>query len=132
MFVGPVEEAIPIHQQAIRRSPHDPYIGNWYYRIGQAHLLQSRIEEAIAWLEKARDANPALHFFHGSLAAAYALKGETERATAELEEARRLSARDFYSSLVNARHFYSVTPNIRPLYEATYITGLRKAGVPEE
>jgi Tfp pilus assembly protein PilF len=47
------------------------------------HLLQSRTEEAIVWLEKARSANPGLPVAHAYLASAYALKGETERASAE-------------------------------------------------
>ena len=55
------------------------------------HLLQSRTDEAILWLEKARSANPESPFVHASLASAYGLKGETERAAAELAEARRLS-----------------------------------------
>ena len=55
------------------------------------HLLQSRIDEAIIWLEKARSATPRLPFVRAFLASAYALKGESERAAAELAEARRLS-----------------------------------------
>jgi tetratricopeptide (TPR) repeat protein len=66
-------EAIPLEEQAIRLSPRNSDIGLWYFRIGQVHLLQSRIDEATAWLEKAR---PTL-----ALASAYALKGETERGT---------------------------------------------------
>jgi TolB-like protein len=56
IFVGPIEEAIPLQEQAIRLSPRDPLIGIWYYRIGQAHLLLSRIDEAILWFDKARGA----------------------------------------------------------------------------
>ena len=32
--VGIDEEAVPLHEQAIRLSPADPNIANWYYRIG--------------------------------------------------------------------------------------------------
>ena len=88
---GAIEEAIPLYERALRLSPRDPEIGNWYFRIGSAHLLQSRTDEAIFWLEKARAATPEPPQPHACLAAAYALKGETERATAELAEARRLS-----------------------------------------
>ena len=132
MFIGPIEEAIPAQQEAMRLSPRDPGMPFWYYRIGQVHLLQSHIGDAIEWLERARGANPVLHYVHGSLAAAYALKGETERAATALAEARRLSERPLYSSLVNARKFYTVTPKMRPLYEENYIAGLRLAGLPEE
>jgi len=73
--------------------------------------------------------------YHAALAAAYALTGETERAAAELTEARKLSSDDRYSSLARQRAsgFYgTAAPKIQALYEATYFAGLRKAGMPEE
>jgi Flp pilus assembly protein TadD len=70
-----------------------------YARIGHVHLLQSRTDEAIPWLEKARSANPSHPLFRANLASAYALNGQTERAAAELAKARKLSADDRYSSL---------------------------------
>ncbi len=39
---GSTEELIPTQEQAIRLSPRDPQIGLFYFRIGFAHLLQSR------------------------------------------------------------------------------------------
>jgi hypothetical protein len=71
----------------------------------------------------------------GDLASAYALAGQTERAAAELAEARRLSPDDRYSSIARlkeVRNFVVLTAQIRVLSEATYYTGLRKAGMPEE
>ena len=67
------------------------------------------------------------------LAAAYALKGDTERAAVELAEARTLNGDDRYSSIarLKAAGYFGV-PKIRALYEATYFAGLRKAGMPEE
>jgi adenylate cyclase len=133
-LTGSIDEAIPLHEQAIRLSPRDILIGFWYRRIGVVHLLQSRTDEAIIWLEKARSANPALAApVHAELASAYALKGESERAAAELAEARRLTRDDRYSSIarVQAVGYFGV-PKIRALYEATYFAGLRKAGLPEE
>jgi hypothetical protein len=44
------------------------------------HLLQSRTDEAIVWLEKARSALPGIPFHRSRLASAYALRGEIERA----------------------------------------------------
>ena len=67
------------------------------------------------------------------LAAAYGLKGETERGAAELAEARRLNDDGRYSSIARVKgvgHFG--VPKIRALFEATYLAGLRKAGMPEE
>ena len=124
---------IPLQEQAIRLSPHDPFIGNWYLRIGIVHLLQSRTEEAILWFEKARSANPGRAPPHAYLASAYALKGETENPVAALAEARRLSSDNRYSSMAHLKTSqYWGVPKIRELFENTYFAGLRKAGMPEE
>jgi TolB-like protein/class 3 adenylate cyclase/Tfp pilus assembly protein PilF len=130
---GSVEEAIPAQEQAIRLSPRDPRLPNWYWRIGMVHLLQSRTEEAIVWLEKARGANPSLPGPRAWLASAYALTGDSERAAAELAEARKLSGDRRYSriSRLKAVGDWGV-PKVRALFEATFFAGLRKAGVPEE
>jgi tetratricopeptide (TPR) repeat protein len=132
LYTGSIEETIPLQKQAIRLSPRDPSIGFWYWRIGVVHLLQSRIAEAIVWLEKARSANPGLPVAHAYLASAYALEGETERAAAEFTEAQRLSDNHYptIASLKSGRYFG--VPKIRALYEATFFLGLRKAGMPEE
>ena len=131
-LTGSLEEAIPLHEQAIRLSPRDHLSGIWYQRIGVAHLLQSRTDEAIAWLEKARNADPGHAQRHAWLASAYALKGDTERASDEIAEARRLSSDDRYSTIarLKAAQYWGV-PKVRVLFEATYFAGLRKAGVPE-
>ncbi len=130
---GSIEETIPLEEQAIRLSPRDPFIGNWYHRIGMVHLLQSRMDEAILWLEKARSANPAHPQSRAATASSYALKGDIERAATELAEARKLSGDGRYSSIAHLRSVgYFGAPKIRALLETTYFAGLRKAGMPEE
>ena len=137
IFIGPIDEAIPAQELAIRLSPRDPEIGFWYFRIGQAHLFQSRVEQAIPWFEKARRVDPEIPFFHAYLASAYALHGDTEQANAELAEARRLDGAGNYSSIAREMLRQSLSqnrgtrPEIRALIEATFFAGLRKAGVPE-
>jgi TolB-like protein len=134
-FTGSIEEAIPLEEQGIRLSPRDPFVGVYYRQIGLAHLVQSRTNEAVLWLEKARNAAPAHPNIRAQLASAYALAGDTERAAAELAEARRLSGDDRFSSLARLReveHFGELIPKVRALLEATYIAGLSKAGMPEE
>jgi hypothetical protein len=49
---GSDKEAIALAEQAIRLSPRDRSIWFWCTWIGFVHLLQSRTDEAIAWLEK--------------------------------------------------------------------------------
>jgi adenylate cyclase len=139
-FTGSIEESIPLVEQAIRLDPRNPYNATNYWRIGVVHLVQSRTDEAIVWLEKARSANPAPPLHHLYPASAYALKGESERAAAGLAEARRLSRDDRFSSLAHlkAAGFFSGSsgywgvPKIRALFETTFFAGLRKAGIPEE
>jgi adenylate cyclase len=121
-YAGSLDEYIPLVEQAIRLSPRDPLIGVWFGRIGFAHLLQSHNDEAIYWLEKARNANPELPYIHSRLAAAHAFKAE----------ARRLSGDDHYSSIARLNTEYLGVPKIRALYEDVYFAGLRIAGMPEK
>jgi hypothetical protein len=121
------------------REPMTPVPGTIADRIvrgetmGRAHLLQSRTDEAITCLEKARNYNPAHPMTRALLAAAYGLRNETELAAAELAEARRSSADDRFSTVARLRvSQYWGVPKIRALFEATYFAGLRKAGMPEE
>jgi len=134
LSLGSIEEVIPLVEQAIRLSPRDPGIGSFYHLIATVHLLQSHTDEAIIWLEKARSAMPASPIHRSRLAAAYALKGETERAAAELAETRRLNGGYLFSSIAHLKAYPGGwgMPKTRALYEATYFAGLRKAGVPEE
>jgi adenylate cyclase len=132
-ITGSIEEMIPAQEQAIRLSPRDPQIWLYYYWIGQAHLLQSHVDEAMRWFERARNAHPEHSLPHAYLASAYALIGEAGRAAAELAQARRLSCDDRYSSINRLRAVGPFGgPKMRALFEATYFAGLRKAGVPEE
>jgi tetratricopeptide (TPR) repeat protein len=128
---GSVDEVVQLIEQAIRLSPRDRAISNWHYRLGTLDLYRSRTEDAIVWLEKARVANPVVSYVHGTLAAAYALKGMKERAAAELAEARRLS--DIWSSFARLKKVqpYS-SPHVHALAEPTLFAGLRLAGMPEE
>jgi adenylate cyclase len=134
LYAGSIKEVIPLVEQAIRLSPRDPGIGGWYYLIGTVHLLQSRTDEAIVWLEKARSATPTVPLQRSRLAAAYALRSETERAAAELAEARRLEGGNLFSSIARLKAHPGAwwgVPKVRALFEATYFAGLRKAGMPE-
>src|SRR5262249_29251939 len=106
-----------------------------YYLIGTVHLLQLHTDEAIVWFEKARSALPTLSFPRSRLASAYALRGETQHAAAELAEAQRLEGGNLFSSIAQVKAFPGAwlgVPKMRALYEATYFAGLRKAGMPEE
>jgi adenylate cyclase len=134
LYTGLVDEVIPPVEYAIRLSPHDFNMADFYWLIGVVHLLKARTDEAVRWLEKARSAYARAHHIQASLAAGYALKGETERASVALGEARRFS--DRYSSIAGLKaapgRQWLEAPKLRALAEATYFAGLRKAGMPEE
>jgi adenylate cyclase len=54
LYTGSTDGVIPLVEQTIRLSPRDPHVGSWYFRIGQAHVMQSRTDEAIAgWKRRA-------------------------------------------------------------------------------
>jgi hypothetical protein len=103
-----------------------------YFFIGLVHLLQSRTDEAVIWLEKARAAMPAHSGIRSALASTYALNDETERAATEFAEARRLRGDGSFPSIAHIRTRYWGVPKIRALFEATLFAGLRKAGMLEE
>src|SRR5262249_42110779 len=98
-----------------------------------AHLGQSRLEEAVLWLEKARIANPEYPVPHPWIASAYSLQGEDTRAANELTEARSLAGDDRASSITGAKATVKFGVwKVRGLSEAANLAGLRKAGMPEE
>ncbi len=133
LFTGRIEEAIPAQELAMRLSPRDPRLPNWYWRVGMVHLLQSRIGEAISWLERARSANPRLAGPRAWLASAYALSGDVRRAAVEIGEATRLSRDRRYASIASHKGArWLGSPTIHTLAEETFFAGLRQAGVPEE
>jgi hypothetical protein len=100
-----------------------------YYRIGEVHLLQSRNDEAIASLEKARSANLELAYVHAFLASAYSLEGETELAAPS--SAQLVSSEMVIQASPNRLPDFSVSKT-RSLFAATYFAGLRESGMPEE
>jgi len=130
---GSDEESIHLVEQAIRLSPRDSFVAFRYFWIGFVHLLQSRTDEAIAWLEKARRADPRIAPPHYFLAGAYGLNGELDRAAAELAEAEKLTGSDRYSTIARVRANGDLnTPAVRDRFEGIFLAGLRKAGMPEE
>jgi adenylate cyclase len=134
LYTGSVDEVIPPVEYALHLSPHDRNLADFYWLIGAVHLLKARTDEAVRWLEKARSAYAGVHHIQASLAAGYALRGEMERASVALGEARKLS--DRYSSIARLKaasgRGWLEAPKLRALAETTYLAGLRLAGMPEK
>ncbi len=130
-MTGSEEETVPLAERAIRLSPRDPMISNWYYRIGLVHLYQCRASEAIGWLEKACRENSNDVLAHWTLAAAYGHAGDRLRAAAALTDARKLDANDRYATIEGVRtNWVAIRPDRR--FEDIFLAGLRNAGLPEK
>jgi len=118
---GSIEAVIPARERAIRLSPRDPKIWLFYYWIGQAHLLQQHVGEAVLWFDKASSANLEHPLPHAYLASTYALKGEMGRAAAELGLARSLSGDDRYRSLARLRGTFRSAEYPNPVRNKLFI-----------
>ena len=99
-------EAIPEYETALAGNP------NWVialHTLGQCKLYTGSIEETIPLRTASDPAQPSrsrarrLVLADWVCASAFGLNGETERAAAELAEARRLSADDRHSSIARLR-----------------------------
>lgn len=88
-----LEDAIAECKRAIEIDPH---YGNPYNDIGSYLLSQGKLDDAIEWFERAKQAPryDARHFPFMNLGRVYAAKGMTLRAIQEFEAALQLSPGD--------------------------------------
>jgi adenylate cyclase len=119
--LGHFEQAKSDITNAMRLSPHDPFMLFWPIYLGDAELGLGHFDAAIDAYHRSIDLGFRAFVPYVDLAAAYALQGKMEEAKAALAEARRL-----YPQLT-VKWLQSVAPNIPNLFE-----GARKAGLPEE
>lgn len=122
--VGKPKEAEVAIERAMRLNPKYPF----WYLMNRAivRYMQADYTAAVADLEKAVERNPTAIFLHWWLAAAYAQAGLEAEAAWQVEELKALG----FSS--KAKDIVATTSIIRhPPYVESYITGLRKAGIPE-
>jgi TolB-like protein/DNA-binding winged helix-turn-helix (wHTH) protein/Tfp pilus assembly protein PilF len=133
---GSPDEAIPLLERSIRLSPRDPKVYLRYFRLGAVYLFEGRLDDALLWLERARRANPPFPPAHSVLAAAYGLKGDLVRAKAELAEFNETEKgrhdNRFATIALVRKNADLNTPMLHDRFEEFLITGLRKAGLPEE
>jgi adenylate cyclase len=128
-LLGRPAETIPLVERAIRLSPRDANLGEWYLHIGIASFMLDQLGEAILWLRRSTEANPELGINYYVLASACSLDGRQEEAHAALSEYRRVDPSMTISKL-RASPFSG-----HPAYLAwreRFYEGLRKAGMPEE
>jgi tetratricopeptide (TPR) repeat protein len=122
-------QAIQALQQAMRLSPRDPQPWLFYGGLAHAHFAVGRCEEAIEWADRALQAQPRMTAVVGIRAAACAQLGRVEEGR---EYLRRLCAllRPGWSTIAGIRQGWGKF--VSPEFLATWLDGLRKAGLPEE
>jgi adenylate cyclase len=120
-YLGQFEQAKSDVQQAMRLSPRDPRMATWHNFMADAELGLGHVDTVIDEANKAIDGGWRNWYSYLNLAAAHALKGDTDRAKAPLAEARRLNPK------LSVKWLNTRKPILQPAFDA-----LRKAGLPEE
>jgi adenylate cyclase len=126
--LGKPREAIEWVERAFRLSPRDPLRSVWYATIGRAQVLLNEDKKAIETAQKGIVANSNHPHNYAVLASAYAHLGEMDKATAALDELKRV--------LPNATvgGYLSRMAGNEPVAINSYkrfVAGLRSAGLAE-
>jgi adenylate cyclase len=124
-FGGDYKAALPHLEDAIRLSPRGLLLVVWHMCKGWAALLAERYEEAVAFTEHAREANPEFPDIYAVLASAHGHLGNTAAARAALDQLlHRMQG-------LSASDVRLVRPFARAGDRERFLEGLRKAGLPE-
>ena len=83
-FMGRAAEGLRHFERALRLSPRDPQLGQWYRYYGASLLDLRRYDEAIEWLNRALVADPSVEFVYRSLISALAHSGRMAEARQHL------------------------------------------------
>ena len=123
-FAGDYQAALPYLDEAIRFSPRSPLLILWYICKGWVALTDERYEEAIAFTEQAREANPEFPDIYAVLASAHGHFGNTAAARAALDQLlQRMPGLTASDERLNR-------PFARSADRERFLEGLRKAGLP--
>ena len=132
MYLGRIEDSLVWFEKAELIGPRDPSRWTWLGGKGQALLLLGRDAEAITSLHSAIESNPADVGDYAVLAAAYALSGRNDEASAALAEYRRSRPDTTVASFRNMSPVpLRLTDQIYRQQRERLKEGLRKAGMPE-
>jgi tetratricopeptide (TPR) repeat protein len=118
------EVAIEHAARAMRLSPLDPLTFLMQYSTALAHFHAGRYEEAGAWTEKAKRANPNFLPAIRLAAASHALTGSVAKARELMAHLREAEPSLTISGLGE------LDPFRRPKDFAKWVEGLREAGLP--
>jgi DNA-binding SARP family transcriptional activator len=108
-----LEEAQGHIRTAMRMRPDDPMMPTWLFFAGEVELELGNYEAARDALERSLALAPRNARVHGSLAAAYALMGDTTNAARHAAELKRLSVtRSFADSIHDSRGRGYIQPRL--------------------
>src|SRR5262249_23718745 len=124
-WLGQPEVAIEHEARAMRLSPPDPHMFNLQGGIALAHFLAGRYAEALSWAEMAARQQPNYVIANFTAAASGALLGRAAEARKTMAHLRQLDPTLCISNLEDR------FPVGRSEHFATWVDGLRKAGMPE-
>lgn len=124
-FIGDTEMAIKHAERAIRISPRSPAHWMGYTFLAQSYLQQLRYEEAAKAAKKAIQLNPHVVPAHLVLAASCAHRGQLDEAHVAIQEALKLNPK------LTVARFPELFPISKLKNLDAYLTGLRKAGLPD-
>jgi adenylate cyclase len=132
-FLGRPEKCIEYADKAIRLSPRDPLMADFYGLKAWALLMLQRDDQAIEWLRRSLALAPEISIEQALLASALALTGRQAEAREALQ--RYLSLKGTTSKTIaqfRPRH-RAMSDNPKWLaYSDRLVEGLRKAGMPEK
>jgi len=118
------EVAIPHFERSLRLSPFDPMAFNCDMGIGCAHFIAKRYDQAAQWQEKGLRAKPRATWIHRTLAPAFALAGEIDKARDSVAELLKSYPEIRISDIRIAMAFSQEVLD-------RFAEGLRLAGLPE-
>ncbi len=123
-YLDDPETAIDQFERSLRLSPFDPMAFNCEVGIGGAHFIARRYEAAAQWMEKALRSKPSAIWVHRTLAPAYALAGELDKARDSVGELLKDYPEIRISDILQALAFSKEVLD-------RFAEGLRQAGLPE-
>ncbi len=126
-YEGRLDEAIEQFEIAIKLSPHDPFRWAFYSYRALAHLFRGQFQDAVQWARRSVQIPNAQYWARAHLAAALGHLGDEEQARAAVDDLMKVKP-EFSVEFARDRLFYLK----RDDQMATYLEGLRKAGMTEK
>jgi tetratricopeptide (TPR) repeat protein len=124
-FRGEPDEGVERFARAMRYSPLDPEMYRMQTGMALAHLFAGRFDTASSWAKKSFRDLPSFLMVVSIIAASHALAGRADEARRAMQHLRQLDPALRISNLKDW------LPIQRPKHLATFVEGLRRAGLPE-